>query len=117
MSSNVSCSTLQRVALPFTLGRSKIPGIKIYDTRLIRLMKVLLHGEVPITVWRIAVQEVPQEVPGENFVNYLSQEVPGEKLCELSFRRSQEDSSQSIHLAPFCRFTKYSPGTVLAPFC
>jgi len=31
------------MALPVTVGRTRIPGIKIHDTRMIRLMEVLLH--------------------------------------------------------------------------
>lgn len=33
----------QRLALPITIGNTRIPGIKIQDTRIIRLMEVLLH--------------------------------------------------------------------------
>jgi hypothetical protein len=35
---------LQRLALPITVGTTKFPGIKIHDTRMVRLMEVLLHG-------------------------------------------------------------------------
>ena len=42
----------QRLALPIQLGRSRVPGIKIHDTRLLRLMEVLLHGGTQITGWR-----------------------------------------------------------------
>ena len=35
---------LQRLALPITAGTAKFPGIKIHDTRMIRLMEILLHG-------------------------------------------------------------------------
>jgi hypothetical protein len=34
----------QRLALPATLGQTKLPGIKIHDTNMIRLMEVLLHA-------------------------------------------------------------------------
>ena len=34
----------QRLALPVKVGQTKIAGIKIQDTRMIRLMEVLLHG-------------------------------------------------------------------------
>jgi hypothetical protein len=37
---------LQRLALPITAGTARYPGIKIHDTRMIRLMEVLLHGGV-----------------------------------------------------------------------
>jgi len=42
----------QRLALPITRGRTKIPGIKIQDTRMIRLMEVLLHGGTQLGGWR-----------------------------------------------------------------
>jgi hypothetical protein len=34
----------QRLALPITLGSAQVPGIKIHDTRMIRLMEVLLQA-------------------------------------------------------------------------
>jgi hypothetical protein len=34
----------QRLARPVVSGQSKILGIKIHDTRMIRLLEVLLHG-------------------------------------------------------------------------
>jgi len=33
----------QRLALPIPRRRGKIPGIKLHDTRMLRLMEVLLH--------------------------------------------------------------------------
>jgi hypothetical protein len=44
----------QRLALPVTSGRTKIAGIKIHDTRMLRLLEVLLHGGVPLGGWRTA---------------------------------------------------------------
>ena len=41
---HVDFPLFQRLALPIPVGRSKIPGIKIQDTRMMRLMEVLLHG-------------------------------------------------------------------------
>jgi hypothetical protein len=34
---------LHRLALPILVGTAKFPGIKIHETRMIRLMEVLLH--------------------------------------------------------------------------
>lgn len=42
---------LHRLALPITVGRAKLPGIKIHDTRIIRLMEVLLHGGTTVGGW------------------------------------------------------------------
>ena len=41
---HVDFPLLQRLALPITVGTAKFPGIKIHDTRMIRLMEALLHG-------------------------------------------------------------------------
>jgi hypothetical protein len=38
--------------LPVTVGTAKFPGIKIHDTRMIRLMEVLLHGGTTVGGWR-----------------------------------------------------------------
>ena len=44
----------QRMALPITAGKTKIAGIKIHDTRMMRLMEVLLHGGTQLDGWRSA---------------------------------------------------------------
>jgi len=51
---HVDFPLFQRLALPLTSGRSKIPGIKIHDTRMLRLMEVLLHGSSQLSGWRTA---------------------------------------------------------------
>jgi hypothetical protein len=48
---HVEFPLLQRLALPITLGTAKFPGIKIHDTRMIRLMEVLLHGGTIVGGW------------------------------------------------------------------
>ena len=50
----------QRLALPVTVGKTKIPGIKIHDTRLLRLMEALLHEGTQIHGWRTA--EIHQRI-------------------------------------------------------
>jgi hypothetical protein len=42
---------LQRLAPPITAGTAKLPGIKIHDTRMIRLMEILLHGGITVGGW------------------------------------------------------------------
>jgi hypothetical protein len=49
---HVDFPLFQRMALPVSSGNSKIPGIKIHDTRMIRLMEVLLHGGPQLAGWR-----------------------------------------------------------------
>ena len=41
---HVDFPLFQRTALPVMAGKTKIAGIKIHDTRMMRLMEVLLHG-------------------------------------------------------------------------
>jgi hypothetical protein len=41
---HVDFPLLQRLALPITVGSVRYPGIKIHDTRILRLLEVLLHG-------------------------------------------------------------------------
>jgi hypothetical protein len=49
---HVDFPLFQRLALPVSTGKSKIPGIKIHDTRMIRLLEVLLHGGPQLAGWR-----------------------------------------------------------------
>jgi hypothetical protein len=42
----------QRLALPIPRGCGKIPGIKLHDTRMLRLMEVLLHAGTKVLGWR-----------------------------------------------------------------
>ena len=48
---HVDFPLLQRLALPITKGSVRYPGIKIHETRIIRLMEVLLHGGTHVGGW------------------------------------------------------------------
>ena len=48
---HVEFPLLQRLALSITVGTAKFPGIKIHDTRMIRLMEILLHGGTTVGGW------------------------------------------------------------------
>jgi len=48
---HVDFPLLQRIALPITVGSVRYPGIKIHDTRIIRLLEVLLHAGPQIGGW------------------------------------------------------------------
>ena len=48
---HVDFPLLQRLALPVTVGSVRYPGIKIHDTRIIRLLEVLLHGGSTVGGW------------------------------------------------------------------
>ena len=51
---HVDFPLFQKIALPIPSGKSKIAGIKIHDTRMMRLMEVLLHGGTQLNGWRSA---------------------------------------------------------------
>ena len=51
---HVDFPLFERLATPITVGRTRIPGIKIHDTRMLRLMEVLLHGGSQLAGWRTA---------------------------------------------------------------
>jgi len=51
---HVDFPLFQRLALPIAAGVRKIPGIKIHDTRMLRLMEVLLHTGTKVLGWRSA---------------------------------------------------------------
>jgi len=51
---HVDFPLFQRIALPVTVGKTKVAGIKIHDTRMMRLMEVLLHGGTQLNGWRSA---------------------------------------------------------------
>jgi hypothetical protein len=52
MDVHIDFPLFQRLALPIPSGSSKIPGIKIHDTRMLRLMEVLLHRGTQLGGWR-----------------------------------------------------------------
>ena len=49
---HVDFPLFQRLALPIPRGGGKIPGIKLHDTRMLRLMEVLLHAGTSVLGWR-----------------------------------------------------------------
>jgi hypothetical protein len=48
---HVDFPLLQRIALPITAGSVYYAGIKIHETRIIRLLEVLLHGDNNLGAW------------------------------------------------------------------
>jgi hypothetical protein len=48
---HVDFPLLQRIALPIAIGSVRYPGIKIHETRIIRLLEVLLHGGSHVSGW------------------------------------------------------------------
>jgi hypothetical protein len=51
---HVNFPLFQRLALPIPRRRGKTPGIKLHDTRMLRLMEVLLHTGTRVLGWRTA---------------------------------------------------------------
>src|SRR6266436_6204609 len=51
---HVDFPLFQRLALPLPRGSAKVPGIKLHDTRILRLMEVLLHAGTRVVGWRTA---------------------------------------------------------------
>jgi hypothetical protein len=51
---HVDFPLFQRLALPISHGAAKIPGIKLHDIRMLRLMEVLLHSGTTVLGWRTA---------------------------------------------------------------
>jgi hypothetical protein len=53
LNDHVDFPMLQRLALPVTIDIVRYPGIKIHDTRIIRLLEVLLHGGNTVGGWMV----------------------------------------------------------------
>jgi hypothetical protein len=51
---HVDFPMFERLATPVAVGRTTMPGIKIHDTRMLRLMEILLHGGSQLAGWRTA---------------------------------------------------------------
>jgi hypothetical protein len=86
---------LQRIALPVTTGSVRYPGIKIHDTRIIRLLEVLLHNGSTVGGWTAkqiheAVVTTFQPSPnayGLNQLRYDLRKLKGHGLLERDGRR------------------------------
>jgi hypothetical protein len=51
---HVDFPLFQCIALPIIVGHTRIPGIKIHDTRMMRVMEVLLRAGTQLMGWRTA---------------------------------------------------------------
>ena len=52
LNTHVDFPLFQRLALPVVIGTARLPGIKIHDARISRLMEVFLHAGAKIGGWR-----------------------------------------------------------------
>jgi hypothetical protein len=92
---HVDFPLLQRLALPITVGTARFPGIRIHDTRMIRLMEILLHGGTTVGGWRakdihaalLAAFNLPAGRYGLNQLRYDLRKMKGHGLLERDGRR------------------------------
>jgi hypothetical protein len=92
---HVDFPLLQRIALPITLGSVRYPGIKIHDTRVIRLMEVLLHGGTAVGGWTakqthhavLTAFQLSDKAYGLNQLRYDLRKLKGHGLIERDGRR------------------------------
>jgi hypothetical protein len=92
---HVDFPLLQRLALPVTIGTVRYPGIKIHDTRIIRLMEVLLHGGTTVGGWTakqihqavLTTFELSANTYGLNQLRYDLRKLKGHGLLQREDRR------------------------------
>jgi len=92
---HVDFPLLQRLALPVTIGTVRYPGIKIHETRIIRLMEVLLHGGTTVGGWTakqihqavLTSFELSANTYGLNQLRYDLRKLKGHDLLERDSRR------------------------------
>jgi hypothetical protein len=87
---HVDFPLLQRLALPITIGSVRYPGIKIHDTRIIRLLEVLLHGGNIVGGWTakqiheavLTSFQLSSKTYGLNQLRYDLRKLKGHRLLE-----------------------------------
>src|SRR5215475_7638111 len=87
---HVDFPLLQRLALPVTIGSVRYPGIQVQDTRIIRLLEVLLHGGNTIGGWTakqthqsvLSTFELSPNTYGLNQLRYDLRKLKGHGLLE-----------------------------------
>jgi hypothetical protein len=92
---HVDFPLLQRLALPVTIGTVRYPGIKIHETRILRLMEVLLHGGTTVGGWTakqihqnvLTTFELSAKTYGLNQLGYDLRKLKGHGLLERDGRR------------------------------
>jgi hypothetical protein len=86
---------LQRIALPVTIGSVRYPGIKIHDTRIIRLLEVLLHNGSTVSGWTarqiheavLTTFQLSSKQYGLNQLRYDLRKLKGHGLLDRDGRR------------------------------
>jgi hypothetical protein len=99
---------LQRIALPITIGAVRHPGIKIHDTRVIRLLEVLLHGGTHVGGWTakqvhdavLTTFHLSERAYGLNQLRYDLRKLKGHGLLERDGSRyAYRLSSKGVQVA------------------
>jgi hypothetical protein len=86
---------LQKIALPLTTGSVRYAGIKIHDTRIIRLLEVLLHNGSTVGGWTakqiheavLTTFKLSPKSYGLNQLRYDLRKLKGHGLLERDGRR------------------------------
>jgi hypothetical protein len=92
---HVDFPLVQRLALPVTVGSVRYPGIKIHDTRIIRLLEVLLHGGNTVGGWTakqiheavLTTFQLSANAYGLNQLRYDLRKLKGHGLLQRDGRR------------------------------
>ena len=87
---HVDFALLQRLALPIIIGSARYPGIKLHETRIIRLLEVLLHGGNGLGGWtarhihQVVLEsfQLPPKAYGLNQLRYDLRKLKGHGLLE-----------------------------------
>jgi hypothetical protein len=98
---------LQRLALPFTIGSVRYPGIKIHDARIIRLLEVLLRGGTTLGGWTanqtheavLTTFQLSAKTYGLNKLRYDLRKLKGHRLLERQRHASEPMSGAGPNLA------------------
>ena len=105
---HVDFPLLQRLALPITIGSVRYPGIKIHDTRIIRLLEVLLHGGNTVGGWTakqiheaiLTNFQLSPKTYGLNQLRYDLRKLKGHGLLQRDGRRySYLLTPKGVHVA------------------
>ena len=105
---HVDFPLLQRLALPITIGSVRYPGIKIHDTRIIRLLEVLLHGGNTVGGWTakqiheaiLTTFQLSPKTYGLNQLRYDLRKLKGHGLLQRDGRRySYLLTPKGVHVA------------------
>jgi hypothetical protein len=92
---HVDFPLLRKIALPVLIGSIRYPGIKIHDTRIIRLLEVLLHNGSTVGGWTakqiheavVTTFQLSPKQYGLNQLRYDLRKLKGHGLLERDGRR------------------------------